>query len=261
MLVIVVGYAALIAYTGMGTPFSVVMSQSMQHDPEKSQIGCIDTGDIVVVKDKNRCDIQSYVEATETGYSTFGDYGSVIIYERNANSNPVIHRAIVWIEWDSSSGKWSSPELANYKGEWYSENGKDHTDLSGKLTFVGITQSKKTVSINLSSIGKNSGYLTMGDNPKTNIHFDQASGIIGHPISKDDIVSVPAFELPWLGTIKLLMKGNSNLEYVPNSLPSLAMLVIIILSSIFAADIGIQLWKSRGEGEEEEKGTNRNRKK
>jgi signal peptidase len=242
LLIIVVGYAALIAYTGMNTPFSVVMSQSMQHDNERSQIGCIDTGDIVVVKNKSNSDIQSYVEGTQTGYSSFGDYGSVIIYERNVNYNPVIHRAIVWLEWDSNTKKWSSPELENYKGTWYSSNGSDYTNLTGTLTFVDITQSKKTVSINLSSLGKNSGYLTLGDNPKTNLSFDQASGIIGHPISYSEIKSVPILELPWLGTIKLLIKGNSNLTYVPNSVPSLAMLLTLVIASMVMIDI---IWQAR----------------
>ena len=30
------GYASLVAYTGFSTPFSIVMSQSMQHDPHQS---------------------------------------------------------------------------------------------------------------------------------------------------------------------------------------------------------------------------------
>ena len=241
------GYAALIAYTGMNTPFSAVMSQSMQHDPERSQIGCIDTGDITIVKDKSKSEIQSYVKATETGYRTFGDYGSVIIYERNSSSNPVIHRAITWLEWDSSSGKWSSPELADYKGEWRSDNGTDWNDLTGTLVFSGITQSKKTVSINLSTLGKNSGYLTLGDNPETNMHFDQNSGIISHPISYDDIVSVPVLELPWLGTIKLMVKGSPNLVYVPNSVPSLVMAIILILSAFFFIDFALQTMKTKKE--------------
>jgi len=250
--IIVGGYATLITYTGMSTPFSVVMSQSMQHDPDRSDFGCIDTGDVVVVKNKANATIESYVVGTSTGYSTFGDYGSVIIYERNSSSNPVIHRAIVWLEWDSTSSTWSSEELKNYKGTWYcSVNGteeNDYNNLRGILTFKNLTQSGKTVSVNLSNLEKKSGYLTLGDNPQTNLSFDQVSGIISHPISYDDIRSVPFAEIPWLGTVKLLFNGNSsNLSYVPNSLPSLGMAIVSIIGIVLLIDI-IAQWKLMGWG-------------
>ena len=246
--IIVGGYATLISYTGMGTPFSVVMSQSMQHDPDRSEIGCIDTGDVVVVKNKNSATIESYVVATNTGYSTFGDYGSVIIYERDSSSNPVIHRAIVWLDWNPTMETWSSKELVDYKGEWYCNVNGSHenntNNLRGTLTFENLTQSGKTVKINLSTLGKQSGYLTLGDNPKTNLSFDQASGIINHPIGSDDIRSVPIFEIPWLGTIKLLINGNNaNLSYVPNSLPSLAMVIVTIIGAILLIDVAA-VWKN-----------------
>ena len=248
MAIIVGGYATLISYTGMGTPFSVVMSQSMQHDPDRSEIGCIDTGDVVVVKNKNSATIESYVVATNTGYSTFGDYGSVIIYERDSSSNPVIHRAIVWLDWNPTTETWSSKELVDYKGEWYCNVNGSHenntNNLRGTLTFENLTQSGKTVKINLSTLGKQSGYLTLGDNPKTNLSFDQASGIISHPIGNDDIRSVPFFEIPWLGTIKLLINGNNaNLSYVPNSLPSLAMVIVTIIGAILLIDVAA-VWKN-----------------
>ncbi len=252
--IIVGGYATLITYTGMSTPFSVVMSQSMQHDPDRSDLGCIDTGDVVVVKNKANATIESYVVGTNTGYSTFGDYGSVIIYERNSSSNPVIHRAIVWLDWNSNTNTWSSEELKDYKGTWYcTVNGmeeNDYNDLQGVLTFKDLTQSKKTVNINLSNLEKSSGYLTLGDNPKTNLSFDQVSGIISHPISYDDIRSVPFAEIPWLGTIKLLINGNTNnLSYVPNSLPSLAMTIVTIIGAVLLIDI-ITQWKLMGWGVE-----------
>ena len=79
----------MVIHSGFGTPFSVVMSESMQHDDTRSQIGCIDTGDVVIVQSPEKADIVSYVEGTITGYSTFGDYGSVIIYERGNGHNPV----------------------------------------------------------------------------------------------------------------------------------------------------------------------------
>ena len=93
--IIIGGYAGLALYTGFNTPFSVVMSESMQHDNSRSQIGCIDTGDVVIVKSPDKAEIVSYIDATKTGYMTFGDYGSVIIYERGGGHNPVIHRGMM----------------------------------------------------------------------------------------------------------------------------------------------------------------------
>ena len=75
IIVFVGGYASLVVYTGMTSPFSIVMSQSMQHDPDQSEIGSIDTGDIVIVRDPDKTQIQSYVEGTQSGYRSFGDYG------------------------------------------------------------------------------------------------------------------------------------------------------------------------------------------
>ena len=113
------GYASLVAYTGFSTPFSIVMSQSMQHDPHQSEIGSIDTGDIVIVMDPSKADIQSYIDGTKSGYTSFGDYGSVIIYNRGDNQNPVIHRAIIWLEYNPVNDTWSAPSLNGYDGSWY----------------------------------------------------------------------------------------------------------------------------------------------
>ena len=213
------GYASLVAYTGFSTPFSIVMSQSMQHDPHQSEIGSIDTGDIVIVMDPSKAEIQSYIDGTKSGYTSFGDYGSVIIYNRGDNQNPVIHRAIIWLEYNPVSDTWSAP----------SED---------------ITASGKDVHINLDNLEKKSGFLTMGDNPETNTTFDQTSSIIDHPIGYDDIRSVPVFEIPWLGTIKILLNGGRNLEDVPNSLPSLVMLFMTVFGLLFLID-ALTLYRNR----------------
>ena len=238
VLIIGGGYAALNAYSGMSTPFSVVMSESMQHDPDRSQIGCIDTGDVVVVKSVVEDEVQSYVKGTVTGHKAFGDYGSVIIYERGANQNPVIHRAIVWLDWDGEG--WSSPELQGYAGEWYCiTNGmitKDPYNLSGILYFEDITVSEKAVSVNLNSLSKNSGFLTLGDNPEGNMNFDQATGIVSEPIPMEKIRSIPFMEIPWMGSIKVAMNGD-NMKNAPNSIPSLIMTMLAIVSIIIVFDI------------------------
>lgn len=221
----------------MESPLSVIMSSSMQHDNYQSEIGVIDTGDVMVVQNPSKADIQSYTEAIFTGYKTFGDYGSVLIYERGDDVNPVIHRAIVWLQYNGN-GTWSAPSLQNYK-TWTCTGSTDYRSLSGTLTFSDITQSHKEVSINLDSLGKQSGYLTMGDNPETNKYFDQAVGIISHPVGTDEIRSVALIELPWLGVIKVFMTPNkkANLDHVPNSIYSMIMLFVMIFAIIYCCDV------------------------
>ena len=242
--ILIGGYASLIVYTGFNTPFSVVMSQSMQHDNDQSQIGCIDTGDIVIIRDVNKYQIQSYVEGTISGYRSFGDYGSVIIYERNEWSNPVIHRAILWLDYDASTGTWSAPSLENYTGEWYWKFGytsQDTTGMRGTLYLKDITQSGKDVEINLESNvlrAGGSGYLTMGDNPNNNYLDQYSSAIVNHLIGTDDILSVPILEIPWAGTLKILLKNNgNNLDHVPNSLPSFIMMIVLMISLFVIIDV------------------------
>ncbi len=234
-IIIAGAYAGLVAYTGFGTPFSVVTSQSMQHDQTHSELGIIDTGDMVIIRDASKATVHSYVEGTIDGYSSFGDFGSVIIYERGGNQNPVIHRAILWIDYDSSTGTWSAPQLENYKGEWKSENGTDWKNLKGMLEFRNITVSGKNVSINLENLPGKSGYLTMGDNASNN-YLDQSTSIVDHLIGTDSIRSVAIFEIPWVGCIKLAIKGSTNLEYVENSIPSLVMTFISLVMLLLIID-------------------------
>ena len=237
-LVLIGGYAVIHITSGLDSPLSVVMSSSMQHDNNESRIGIIDTGDVMIIRSPDNMEIKSYVEGTIENYKTFGDYGNVIIYERGDDVNPVIHRAIVWLDYNGN-GTWSAPSLQDYQGDWYCSNSSDYRRLSGTLYFDDITRANKDVSINLDSLKKQSGYLTMGDNPETNKYFDQDKGIIDHPVGAGDIRSVAIAEIPWLGVIKVFMTENkkANLEHVPNSINCLIMLFAFIFAIIYCCDI------------------------
>ena len=239
ILLAIIGYVGIHFVSGLDSPLSVVMSSSMQHDNNESQIGVIDTGDVMIIQDPAKADIQSYVEGTVSGYKSFGDYGSVIIYDRGDDVNPVIHRAIIWLDYNGN-GTWSASSLQNFdEDKWSCSGGTDYRKLSGILYFYNITESGKDVNINLNTLGKQSGYLTMGDNPKTNEYFDQDAKIISHPVGTDEIRAVALAELPWLGIIKVYMTENKRmyLENVPNSINSLVMLFVLIFVSICCCDI------------------------
>ena len=233
-------YVTIHAVSGLDSPFSVIMSSSMQHDNYQSQIGLIDTADVMIIQDPSRTEIQSYVEATNTGYKTFGDYGSVIIYYRGDDVNPCIHRAIIWLDYNGN-GTWSAPSLQNYAGSWSCTESTDIRSLSGILKFYDITQSKKDVSIDLNKLDKQSGYLTMGDNPVTNLYFDQSAGIVSYPIGNDYIKAVAIGEIPWLGVIKVLFNDDKRvyLDRDINSTISLVMIFLIIFSAVYVCDVFI----------------------
>ena len=77
--------------TGSFPPMVVVESQSMMHE-EDGSIGAIDPGDLILVMNKDRVDIVSFVEATQDGnehygYESHGMPGDVIIYRKNGGQD------------------------------------------------------------------------------------------------------------------------------------------------------------------------------
>ena len=104
VVVVAIIMGSLYAYTGMWPPMVVVESGSMQHSDDRSYIGVIDTGDIVLSKETSFSDITTYVEGRSTGYQKYGDYGDVIIYRpMGKDTTPIIHRAVLYLEWNSIS--------------------------------------------------------------------------------------------------------------------------------------------------------------
>jgi signal peptidase I len=227
-------------YSGLNPPFSTVTSESMQHETGRSQLGVIDTADMVIIKDPNSTTIQTYVDGYKSGYSSFGEYGDVIIYYRLVDGNPIIHRAILWLD-NNGDGTWSAPSLEGYDN-WYciGDDGKkidNHTKLSGKLTLTDVGYGSKTASITFAKlIDSKSGYLTMGDNSETNNGFDQELGITTNLIDESRIKAVAGFEVPWAGWLNIYLdKGYPYLEKkVANSLPCIVITIITIIG-VFAA--------------------------
>ena len=233
-------FSGMFVYSGVWPPFSVVESGSMQHS-DRAELGIIDTGDMVIVRTMDKDDtIVSYVEGYSSGYSRFGEYGDVIVYERGGGKNPVIHRPIIWLDYNETSSTWSAPSLENYP-YWYITNDTgdvipdpDYMDISGRLVVENIGFSNKSAALDLrtgstlSTIGQ-SGYATMGDSIG-NFTFDQSGGIIDRFVSKDMIMYTAGAEIPWVGSLKLYFTGKNIDQIPPNSIPSIIVCAIALIN-------------------------------
>src|SRR3989337_664439 len=77
---------------GLWTPMVAVESGSM--------IPNIQIGDIIFVESISKADIITYVEGKNKDYTTFGEYGEVILYRPYGREGvtPIIHRARYYVE-------------------------------------------------------------------------------------------------------------------------------------------------------------------
>ena len=236
VIAVAVVVSALFIYSGMNRPLTVVESNSMQHSDDTSYLGIIDTGDMAVMVSPDKKSVTTYVEGYHENYSKFGSYGDVIIYYRQTG-NPVIHRAIIWLDYED--GKWSAPSLKNYPLDRWSNEGT-WNDLYGVLTLKDLPckDGTKDISIDLDRLalvqGCCSGYLTKGDR---NDYFDQNSSIHAQPVQKSELKAVAGLEIPWLGCIKLLVKDKNTNMIPQNSINCLWILIIDII--IFIALVSI----------------------
>jgi signal peptidase len=220
VMVIIIG--SLWGYTGNWPPMVVIESSSMMHGDDSS-VGTIDTGDLVLVKSiDGRNDVKTYWQGKKTGYETYGSYGDVIIFRKNGISEtPVIHRAVVWVEYNASAQNiitvdkqpfsvrgFDVPSMGKYNvTEVWIENFKPNGhNLSIKLGLILL---------NFQRNGRepHSGFITKGDNNKD---IDQTSNLADskgrpvEPVDPDWVVGKAEGELPWFGLIKLFIGGETS---------------------------------------------------
>tara|TARA_B100001250_G_C19815488_1_gene798084 strand:+ start:4678 stop:5646 length:969 start_codon:yes stop_codon:yes gene_type:complete len=268
---ILVLYGSLVLMTGSSPPMVVVESQSMMMD-ENSHIGSIDPGDIILVTDSDKRDVITYAEAVEPGsrfegFSTHGMPGDVVIYRKNGgNDTPVIHRAILFV---------SANEIEDTQSDGTCLEGELDEQLIGSEGSVGaciLTWDVRGTSIsNVSSISLNltgyscqshgylviqnwvpehEGYLTSGDNPRTNgctvdqliatgssgsgPHYFGLRDEFGKPVTavrSDWVSGIAGPEIPWFGIVKLAASSNSS-EVTSDAWTNLFLSVTILLGSV-----------------------------
>jgi len=293
MLIVVIVMSSLYAYSGgIWPPMVVVESESMQHGTD-SHIGTIDTGDLTLVKKiSSRSDIVTYVEGrpsynvsydqaglgtkaetfkgSHAGFSTYSDYGEVIIYDKNGRTDetPVIHRAIVWFVPNMTTDCTNTAPMG-YKGDFPDIKNAAHpkglTCISS-LTIHKVGFTSKDLTINVNNVASHAaaiasdkkpfaGFLTHGDNnghqyPVMNTDQESLSdfhtGRYLAPNRVDWIVGKAVGELPWFGALKLVASKTTTTDQIPpSSWKGLITTIVLIIVIPFIIDIAVAQYQKR----------------
>jgi len=223
--IVVVLLVSLFAYTQNWPPVYVVESNSMQHG-SGDQLGLINAGDLVLAQKTSLAGITPYVIGLQTGYSTYGEYGDVLLYTPNGQATtPIIHRAILFLHWDPK-GFYNATDLTglhcgNQPNAVYSTPGTvqgtvhdcNTTGLTGDLDLfhIGWGATNISLTLNAPALGRHSGFLTMGDNNSAPDQAGGASPELSELVEPGWIIGVARGMLPWFGSVKLLLEGHAAL--------------------------------------------------
>lgn len=232
---------AMYAYTGLWPPLVVVESDSMMHGYENiSHIGTIDTGDLVLVKKVDKAvDVETYVDGYSSGHRTYGDYGDVVIYKRGGSDSttPIIHRAVIYLEFDPGTGSYRAPSLENYPADRWSTSDPGNTwdNLDSNLYLMHFGYNNLTVTINVNSFlaSERSGFVTKGDH---NLGIDQQFTTTG-PVDVSWVVGKARGEIPWFGLLKLWSTGSLGSPAPDNSVRDLWISLALIIITPIVIDI------------------------
>jgi len=265
LIVVAVIMASLYAYTGKWPPLVVVESDSMQHSDDRSFIGVIDTGDLVLVKQTDPDHVVTYLQGQSSGYQTYGEYGDVIIYERYGNPayKSIIHRAICRLVYNETGGGFDIPELADIpQSQWRVLGMGDQVwwNLEDTVEIYDIGYEEVTIQLDLGGMlayfesrgrAPHGGFITMGDHNwayqgSTKIGLYDQLAICREPIQFDWLEGVARGELPWFGLLKLWVTGEAPDNVPQNSVTNLWISLGIIIGVPLVLDIGTLLMKRRG---------------
>ncbi len=221
--VIITVFLGITLYSGVWPPVSVVSSGSMQHSGSWEP-GVITTGDLVYIKKVvSAGSIETYVNGSESGYQSFGEYGNVIIYDYGGHQ--IIHRAMFYLGWNGSN-----PIVYGYTGQpWIQIN-------PNNITLKNIGYSGKNLVVELNSIRGMSGFITCGDfnlgnstlNPAPVADQDQVLGFFDPPVKYGEIVGEAVLDIPWFGLIKLWPMWELHLANQENPAPANSYFYLIV---------------------------------
>jgi len=254
-IVVISLFSGLLLYSSLWPPLAVVESNSMEHSDSNSYFGIIDTGDLVLVqKADSYGQVRTYVDSY-VGQNNFGDYGDVIIYRPYGSYavTPVIHRAIVLLQYNVSSSSFDIPSMANLPIEKWAHDGISDGrwwSLSGDLEIFHVGYKDQTITVDLHFLAgyHHGGLITKGDH---NGMVDQFSGsnVCQEPILQSWIMGVAKMEVPWFGLVPLWAGGH----FYPygsgvhaNSWTDLFIAITLILGVPIALDLTTTIMKHRG---------------
>lgn len=250
-LAFILAVGVMTALLGAWPPFMVVESRSMQHNDNSSAIGIIDTGDVVVVSHMSTDgDLRTYVSSVQDGYRSFGDYGDVAIFQPPDEEIPIVHRALLEVEYNATARGFDIPELAGLPAWlWSVPDERDWRGLTDWVELYDVGYAGVTVRIDLNDTYRameddpHGGLITMGDN-----NWKEAGGarygvvdqgsLIKEPIRWEWVVGKVVGEVPWLGTIRLVITGTAP-PYMP-----LNSVVLLTASMTSLTMLPVALWVS-----------------
>ncbi len=162
----VVGGIALALYLACGTWPALVTVESSSMEPH------MNIGDLVVVVEENRFgDLQAWDESHSTGYQKFGDYGDVIIYRPNGETDfwasigllpfskqhPIIHRAMTWVDAGEPVPSYINPYRGSTTPAEYLPLATSNTTVYG---YYILYPENTTMPANVSTDAKGIGFST-----------------------------------------------------------------------------------------------------
>ncbi len=267
LLILAIILSSLYVYTGRWPPMVVIESASMSHgegDPPESMLGVIDTGDIVAVKTVNdRHEIVTYIEGRASGYRTYGQYGDVIIFRPDGSEDktPVIHRPVLYIEYNETADGFDVPDLADltYEKDWQSDEGERVYGLTKNIILNDYGHRDVTLEIDLGSFLNSDneyqpdGFITMGDNNIDNNRgiYDQGNlRNINEPIRIEWVEGKARGELPWFGSLKLIYMGRTE-SVPPNTWRNLIISIAVIISLPIIIEYALDYYKKKDKDDEE----------
>jgi signal peptidase len=256
----------LSAAVGIWPPFMAVESKSMQHSEDTSQVGVIDTGDVVVARPPAEPEeIRTYLASIADGHRSFGEYGDVIVYGRPDGDVPIVHRAMVTLVYNASGG-FDIPELAQVPAHlWSSPEGEGRWwGLEQNVDLYEVGYSQVTVHIDLDGLlagmgsSPHGGLITMGDNNWVEQGseryglIDQGSFLDG-PVQWEWIIGKVTGEIPWLGSLKLWLTGTAP-DYLPHNSIIMLGAVVGIIAAFPMTLWAMVSWSERRTGRRERDG-------
>lgn len=202
-------------HTWYRAPFFIVESGSMMHpDAPFGRLGTIDPGDIVVIRAvESRQDVQTFYGPGDRQVG--GARGDVIVFvpaptRENPFPYPVVHRAVAYLEREIVQIPNPNPVP-----------GGSPTISVPRFTVeeFGVYDAR---AVTIPELGlynyqpDRSGFLTRGDNPRTNDLSDQALGVTANPVEVDRVLGRVVVTAPYAGLARIALMGQNPAQLSPD---------------------------------------------